>query len=146
MSNKKELTISVRDSEWRRFEFCKRRGITPEEFGVVIQLSEWFGTKAEQVYSDWLKQTEEEERFNRKMALECFGEVVGDFILTLAPKRPYCEFDQWDKVPIHELAEKYLQAVPERRKEFTAETLVETFLKEMGKLYGYNGDKEGGAQ
>ena len=56
MSNSKELTISVSDSELRRFEICDNHNLSPADLGAILQLAECFGTHTEQVYAEWLEE------------------------------------------------------------------------------------------
>lgn len=77
MSDSKELTISVRDSEWRRFEICNNHNLSPADLGAILRLAEWFGTHAEQVYAEWLEENRRRMTLLHKAFADFVKEKVG---------------------------------------------------------------------
>lgn len=78
MSESKELTISVRDSEWRRFEVCDNHNLSPADLGAILQLAECFGTHTEQVYSEWLEENSRRMTMLHKAFADFVKKKVGE--------------------------------------------------------------------
>lgn len=135
-----ETTIYIPDNVARRFETCRKAGLSPDELNDILRLQVRYGKSASRVYSIWL----DEMGFEKKMVLEMLAGDVSDYVHERMPNTPFEEALRQIEVPMRQFAEERMKRGGSKHYG-SVELLLQNFYRLHGGIYGKE-KKEGGVQ
>lgn len=100
-----EAEIIISASVSRRFEICRKAGLSPEKLDDILKLNRDYGKNTAYIYSLWL----EEFDFDKNMILQRIHNRVSDYVYYNMPGTLFKEALKQVKVPLRKFAEEVMK-------------------------------------